>query len=76
MITEHRGYKIVNTDVFKIDIHEIDWFLPTWNTDINLGFGTFLRLAEKTLEKYAPLRKTNRKKEKEKIKPWVIRGIN
>ena len=73
--TEHTDYQNFNTDVFKRDIDQIDWFLATGNTDVNLNFEIFLRLIEKTLDKHAPPKKTSRKKEKEKIKSWVTRGI-
>ena len=73
--TEHTDYQNFNTDVFKRDIDQIEWFLATGNTDVNLSFEIFLRLIEKTLDKHAPPKKTSRKKEKEKIKSWVTRGI-
>ena len=73
--TEHRDYQNFNTDVFKREIDQIDWFLATGNTDLNLSFEIFLRHIEKTLDKHAPPKKTSRKKEKEKIKSWVTRGI-
>ena len=50
-------------------------FSAAGNADVNLGSETFLRLIEKTLDKHAPLKKTRRKKEKDKMKPWVTRGI-
>ena len=72
---EHRDYNNFNTDTFKGDIDEIDWPLTTGNTDVNLSFEIFLRLIGKILDKHAPLKKKSRKKQKEKIKPWVTRGI-
>ena len=63
------------THAFKKDIDEIDWSLATGNTDVNLSFEIFLRLIGKILDKHAPLKKKSRKKQKEKIKPWVTRGI-
>ena len=50
-------------------------FSAAGNADVNLGSETFLKLIEKTLDKHAPLKKTSRKKEKDKMKPWVTRGI-
>ena len=64
--TELKDYKNFNTDAFKRDSDEINWSLATGNADVNLGFETFLRLTEKTLDKHAPLKKKSRKKEKEK----------
>ena len=72
---EHRDYKNFYTDTFKRDIDEIDWSLAAGNTDVNLNFEIFLRPIGKILDKHVPLKKASRKKQKEKIKPWVTRGI-
>ena len=72
---ENKDYNNFNTDAFKRDTDEIGWSLATGNTDVNLSFEIFLRLTEKILDKHTPLKKTCRKKQKEKIKPWVTRGI-
>ena len=37
-----RDYKKFNEDVFKIEPDERDWSFVTENTDVNLGFETFL----------------------------------
>ena len=37
-----RDYKKFNEDVFKIEPDELDWSFVTENTDVNLGFETFL----------------------------------
>ena len=66
-------YNNFNTDAFKRDIDEIDWSLATGNTDVNLISEIFLRFTGKILDKHTPLKKTSRKKQKEKIKPWVTR---
>ena len=65
--TEFRDYKNFNTYTFEREIDEIDWSLATGNTDINLSFEIFLRLIGKIIDKHAPLKKTSRKKQKEKI---------
>ena len=72
---ERRDYNNFNIYAFKRDIDEIHWSLAAGNTDINLSFEIFLRLIGKILDKHAPLKKKSRKKQKEKIKPWVTRGI-
>ena len=72
---EHRDYNNFTTDAFKRDIDKIDWSLATGNIDVNLSFEIFLRLIQKILDKHAPLKKTRRKKQKEKIKPLVAIGI-
>ena len=69
------GIRKLYYSYFKKGIDEIDWSLATGNTDVNLSFEAFLRLIGKILDKHAPLKKTSRKKQKEKIKPWITRGI-
>ena len=59
--------KNFNTDAFKRDIDEIDWSLAIGNTDVNLDFS-------KTLHIDPPVKKTSRKIQKQKFKPWVTRG--
>ena len=58
---EHRDYNNFNTDVFKRDIDQTDWSSATGNADVHLIFEIFLRLIGKSLDKYAPLKKTSRK---------------
>ena len=43
--------------------------------DLNLGFETFLRLFDKTLDKHAPFKTFTKKKQKQNMKPWVTSGI-
>ena len=72
---EHRDYESFNSVAFKREIDEIAWSLATGNTDVHLNFEIFLWLIGKILGKHAPLKKTSGKRQKEKIKPWVKRGI-
>ena len=60
---------------FKIDLQGIDWTLATHNNDINLGYEAFLRLFNTTLDKHAPIKEFTKKEEKDKLKPWVTKGI-
>ena len=51
---------------FKRDIDERNWSLVKGNRDVNLRFEMFLRLLGKIIDKYAPLKKTSRRKTKRK----------
>ena len=73
--TVFRDFKNFNMDVFEKDLSAIDWSLATENIDTDLSFKTFLRLFHRVLDKHAPLKKTNKREKKEKIKPWVTKGI-
>ena len=59
--------KNFNADAFKRDIDEIDWSLAIGNTGVNLDFSNTLHID-------APVKKTSRKIQIQKIKPWVTRG--
>ena len=52
-----------------------DIYNPTENNDIDLGFETFFRLFNKTLDRHGPTKKSTRKKEKIKSKPWITKGM-
>ena len=60
---------------FIIDLPDIDWTFATQNSDVNLGFEAFLRLFNATLDKHAPIKEFTKRKEKDKLKPWVTKGI-
>ena len=60
---------------FKIALQGIHWTFVTQNNDVNLGFEAFLRLFNTTLDKHAPIKEFTRKEEKDKLKPWVTKGI-
>ena len=64
-----RNYKNFNEEAFKTELCELDWSFVTEN-DINLGFETFLRFINKTLDKHAQNREN-----KTISKPWITRGI-
>ena len=49
--------------------------LPHKNNDVNLGFEAFLWLFNTTLDKHAPIKEFTKKEEKDKLKPWVTKGI-
>ena len=49
---------------FKIDLQGIDWTFATQNNNVNLGFETFLRLFNTTLDKHAPIKEFTKKKKK------------
>ena len=40
-----------------------------------MGFETFSRLFNKTLDRHAPIKKSTRKEEKIKSRPWITKGI-
>ena len=73
--TVFRDFKNLNMDAFDKDLSAIDWSLATENIDTDLSFKTFLRLFHRALDKHAPLKKTTKREKKEKIKPWVTKGI-
>ena len=71
-----RDYKNFNEEAFKTELRELDWSFVTENNDINLGFETFLRFIDKTLNKLAPIKLKKKKKGNKTIsKPWITRGI-
>ena len=73
--TTYRDYKNFDMESFKIDLQGIDWTFATQNNDVNLGFEAFLRLFNTTLDKHAPIKEFTKKEEKDKLKPWVTKGI-
>ena len=70
---KHFGY--FNIDSFKKYLQEINWNFATENSDVDLGFQTFFRLFNKALDRHAPIKKSTRKEEKIKSKPWITNGI-
>ena len=60
---------------FKIDLQGIDWTFATQNNDVNLGFEAFVRLFNTTLGRHALIKEFSKKEEKDKLKPWVAKGI-
>ena len=40
-----------------------------------MGFETFFRLFNKALDRHAPIKKSTKKEEKIKFKPWILKGI-
>ena len=56
-------------------IQGIDWTFATHNDDVNLGFEAFLRLFNTTLDKNTPIKEFTKEEEKDKLKPWVTKGI-
>ena len=63
-----RDFRYFNNDSFKRDLQEINWNFATENNNIDLGFETFFRLFNKTLDRHAPIKKSTRKEEKIKSK--------
>ena len=56
----------------------IDWTFATQNNDVNLGFEGFLQLFNTTLDENkmnSPINEFTKKEEKDKLKPWVTKGI-
>ena len=70
-----RDYKNFSDDAFKAEISDLDWSLVTENSEVNLGFETFVRLVNRILDKHAPTKIIEKKQNKITSKPWVIRGI-
>ena len=76
-LTKHikRDYKHFNMDSFKIDIQGIYWTFATQNNDVYLGFEAFLWLFNATLDKHAPIKEFTKKEVKDKLKPYVTKGM-
>ena len=70
-----RDYNNFNEEAFKTELCELDWSFVTENNDINLGFETFLRFINKTLDKHAPIKTVKKRENKTISKPWITRGI-
>ena len=70
-----RDYKNFNEEAFKTELRELDWSFVTENNDINLGFETFLRFINKTLDKHASFKTVKKRESKTISKPWITRGI-
>ena len=68
-------YKNFSDDAFKAELSELDWSLITENSEVNLGFETFVRLVNRILGKHAPTKIIEKKENKITSKPWVTRGI-
>ena len=62
-------------DSFKTDLQGTDWTFATQNNDANLGFEAFLWFFNTTLDKHAPIKEFTKKEEKDKLKPYVTKGI-
>ena len=60
--TTYRDYKNFDIKSFKIDLQGIDWMFATQNNDVNLGFKTFLRLFNITLDKHALIKEFTKKR--------------
>ena len=73
--TVFRDFKNLNMDAFERDLSATYWSLGTENIDTDLSFKTFLQLCHRVLDKHALLKKTTKREKKEKIKPWVTKGI-
>ena len=71
----YRDFRYFNIDSFKRALKEINWNFATENNDIDLNFETFFRLFNKTLDRNAPVKKSTKKEEKIKSKPWITKGI-
>ena len=69
-----RNYKNFSDDAFKEELRELDWSLVTENSEVKLGFNTFVRLVNRILDKHAPIRVIEKKGKKITSKPWITRG--
>ena len=70
-----RNYKNFSDDAFEAELRELDWSLVTENSEVNLGFNTFVQLVNKILDKHAPIKVIEKKENKITPKPWIRRGI-
>ena len=59
-----RDYKKFNKEAFKTELR-----------DVKLGFETFLRFVNKTLDKHAPIKTVKKREHKIISKLWINRGI-
>ena len=70
-----RDYNNFNEEAFKTELCELDWSFVTENNDINLGFETFLRFINKTLDKHAPIKTVKKRENKIISKPLITRAL-
>ena len=70
-----RDYKNFSDNAFKAELSELDWSLVTENSEVNLGFETFVRFVNRILDKHAPTKIIGKKENKITSKPCVTRGI-
>ena len=57
-----RDYKNFSGDAFKAELSELDWSLVTENSEVNLGFETFVRLVNRILDKHTPTKEIEKRK--------------
>ena len=57
-----RDYKNFSDDAFKAELSELDWSLVTENSEVNLGFETFVQLVSRILDKHAPAKIIEKKR--------------
>ena len=62
-----RDYNNFTEEAFKTELCELDWSFVTENSDINLGFETFLCFINKTLDKHAPIKTVKKKRKQNNI---------
>ena len=70
-----RDYKNFNEEAFKVELRELDWSFVTENNDTNLGFETFLRFINKTLQKHALIKTVKKRENKTISEPWITTDI-
>ena len=70
-----RSYKNFSDDAFKAEFRELDWTLVAENSEVNLGFNSFVRLVNRIVDKHAPIKVIEKKENEITSKPWTARGI-
>ena len=70
-----RDYKNFSDDAFKAELSELDWSLVTENSEVNLGFETFVRLVNRILDKDVPTKIIEKEENKITSKSWITRSI-
>ena len=72
-----RNYKNFHTDSFLADIKNINWNLVVQlnQKDVDFSFENFFAIFETILDAHAPLEKLSNSEKKQKLKPWITKGI-
>ena len=75
--TKVRDFSQFSADRFNYDLSQVEWgsILSNATNDMDKMFSSFYSEFNKTVNKYAPMRKLSRRKAKQCSKPWITKGI-
>ena len=72
-----RDWKKFDQDAFLTELRNMNWdvVLHLDAEDPNLSFDSFFNSVNSLLDKYAPYKKTSKRKKRKKSNPWITNGI-